>query len=110
MSAEAVLQDFGLKNVGKEYRETPFCGGTLPSGWYLVIHGRHKFTNDEVRRLSHGCEVVACLSRSMSWSAELLVGRMESRFGPLRMMPSWAAGTWRSRVALLLASPPFATV
>ena len=71
---EAVLQDFGLKNVGKEYRETPFCGGMLPSGWYLVIHGRHEFTNDEVRRLSHGCEVIACfveehvmVSRAAGW-------------------------------------------
>ena len=57
---EAVLHDFGLKNAGKEYRETPFCGGPLPSGWYLVIHGRHEFTNDEASRLSRGCEVIAC--------------------------------------------------
>jgi len=71
---EAVLRDLGLKNVGKEYRDTPFCGGALPSGWYLVIHGRHEFTNDEVRRLSQGCEVVACfveehvmVSRAAGW-------------------------------------------
>jgi len=71
---EAVLQDFGLKNVGNEYRETPFCGGKLPSGWFLVIHGRHEFTNDEVRRLSRGCEVIACfveehvmVSRTAGW-------------------------------------------
>src|ERR1035441_6535497 len=57
---EAVLQGFGLKNVGKEYCKTPFCGGALPSGWYLVIHGRHEFANDEARRLSRGCEVIAC--------------------------------------------------
>jgi len=57
---EAVLQDLGLRNVGKEHRKTRFCGGALPSGWYLVIHGRHEFTNDEVRRLSLGCEVIAC--------------------------------------------------
>jgi hypothetical protein len=71
---EAVLREFGLKNVGKEYRKTPFCGGALPSGWYLVIHGRHEFTNDEMRRRSRGCEVVACfveehvmVSRSAMW-------------------------------------------
>ncbi|HRI16820.1 MAG TPA: hypothetical protein PLX89_27830 [Verrucomicrobiota bacterium] len=71
---DAVLQDFGLKNVGKEYRKTPFCGGALPSGWFLVIHGRHEFTNDEVRRLSRGCETVACfveehvmVSRAAGW-------------------------------------------
>ncbi len=40
---ETVLADFGLKNVGKEYRDTPFCGGLLPNGWYLIIHGRHEF-------------------------------------------------------------------
>lgn len=57
---ESVLQHFGLKNVGKEYRDTPFCGGELPSGWYLVNHGRHEFTDDEARRLSRDCEVVAC--------------------------------------------------
>jgi hypothetical protein len=71
---EAVLQDFGLKNVGKEYRKTPFCGGILPSGWYLVIHARHEFTHDEVRRVSRGAEVVACfveehvmVSRAAGW-------------------------------------------
>jgi hypothetical protein len=71
---EAVLQDFGLKNVGKEYCKTPFCGGALPSGWYLVIHGRHEFANDEARRLSRGCEVIACfveehvmVSRAAGW-------------------------------------------
>jgi hypothetical protein len=69
-----VLQEFGLKNVGKEYCRTPFCGGLLPSGWYLVIHGRHEFTNDEARQLSRGCEVIACfveehvmVSRAASW-------------------------------------------
>ena len=71
---EAVLQDFGLKNAGKEYRDTPFCGGMLPSGWFLLIHGRHEFSNDQVRRLSRGCEVVACfveehvmVSRAAGW-------------------------------------------
>lgn len=71
---EAVLQSFGLRNIGKEYFDTPFCGGALPSGWYLVIHGRHEFTSDEVRRLSRGCEVVACfvdehvmVSRAVGW-------------------------------------------
>jgi hypothetical protein len=71
---EAVLREFGLKNVGKDYRKTPFCGGALPSGWYLLIRGRHEFTNDEVRRLSRGCEVVACfveehvgVSRAAMW-------------------------------------------
>lgn len=59
-SPEAVLQDLGLKNVGKEYHKTPFCGGTLPSGWFLVIHGRHEFSNDEVRSLSRGGEAIAC--------------------------------------------------
>jgi hypothetical protein len=70
----AVLQDFGLKNVGREYCTTPYCGGSLPSGWYLVIHGRHEFTSDEARRLSRGCEVVACfveehvmVSRAAGW-------------------------------------------
>jgi hypothetical protein len=73
-TAEAVLQEFGLKNVGREHCETPYCGGALPSGWYLVIHGRHEFTNDEVRRLSQRCEVIACfveehvmVSRASSW-------------------------------------------
>jgi hypothetical protein len=57
---DAVLREFGLKNVGnKGYRDTPFSGGALPSGWFLVTHGRHAFTNDEVRRLSRDCEVVA---------------------------------------------------
>jgi hypothetical protein len=71
---EAVLHDFGLKNVGKKYHDTPFCGGVSPSGWFLVIHGRHEFTNDETRRLSVGCEVVACfveehmmVSRAACW-------------------------------------------
>jgi hypothetical protein len=71
---EAVLQDFGLKNVGKEYCKTHFCGGALPSGWFLVIHGRHEFTNDEVRQLSRGGEVIACfveehvmVSRAAGW-------------------------------------------
>jgi hypothetical protein len=57
---EEVLQTYGLKNVGKAYRNTPFCGGILPSGWFLLIHGRHEFTNDEARRLSKDCEVGAC--------------------------------------------------
>ena len=71
---EAVLQDFGLKSVGKEYHKTPFCGGTLPSGWFLVIHGRHEFSNDEVRSLSCGGEAIACfveehvmVSRAAAW-------------------------------------------
>ncbi len=73
-SLDAILQNFGLKNVGKGYRKTPYCGGELPSGWVLVIHGRHEFTNDEVRRLSRGCEVIACfveehvmVSRAANW-------------------------------------------
>ncbi|MFN7141601.1 MAG: hypothetical protein ACK4UN_19945 [Limisphaerales bacterium] len=73
-SPEAVLQEFGLRNVGKEYHDTPFSGGVLPSGWFLIIRGRHEFTNDEVRRLSRGCEVVACfveehvmVSRAAAW-------------------------------------------
>jgi hypothetical protein len=56
------------------YCKTPFCGGALPSGWFLVIHGGHEFTNDEARRLSRGCEVVACfveehvmVSRAAAW-------------------------------------------
>jgi len=71
---EAVLRDFGLKNIGKEYCKTPFCGGALPSGWFLVIHGRHEFANDEARSLSSGCEVIACfveehvmVSRAAGW-------------------------------------------
>ena len=71
----AALQDFGLKNAGKGYCDTPYCGGWLPSGWYLIIHGRHEFTNDEARRLSRGCEVVACfveervgVSRASGWN------------------------------------------
>ena len=71
---EAVLQDFGLKNVGKEYHKTPFCGGALPTGWFLLIHGRHEFTNDEVQQLSRGGEVIACfveehvmVSRAAGW-------------------------------------------
>ncbi len=68
------MQNLGLRNVGKEYCDTSFCGGELPGGWYLVIHGRHEFTNDEVRRLSVDCEVVACfieehvmVSRAAFW-------------------------------------------
>ena len=57
---EAVLQDFGLTSVGKEHRKTPFCGGPLPSGWYLVIHGRHEYTGAEAQRLSRGCDLIAC--------------------------------------------------
>jgi hypothetical protein len=71
---DSVLQDFGLTNVGKEYHKTPFCGGALPTGWFLVIHGRHEYTNDEVRQLSRGCEVIACsveehvmFSRASGW-------------------------------------------
>jgi hypothetical protein len=71
---EVVLRDFGLKNVGKQYHKTPFCGGVLPAGWFLVVHGRHEFTNDEVQRLSRGGEVVACfveehvmVSRAAGW-------------------------------------------
>jgi hypothetical protein len=71
---EAVLQSFGLKTVGKEYHKTRFCGGVLPSGWFLVIHGRHEFANDEARSLSSGCEVIACfveehvmVSRAAGW-------------------------------------------
>jgi hypothetical protein len=71
---ELVLQDFGLKSVGKEYRDTPFCGGPLPNGWYLVVHGRHEYTNAEAQRLSRGCEVLACfveehvmVSRAAGW-------------------------------------------
>src|SRR5262245_40541048 len=71
---DSVLQEFGLTNVGKEYHKTPFWGGALPSGWFLVIHGRHEYTNDEVRQLSRGCEVVACFveehvmfSRASGW-------------------------------------------
>lgn len=71
---EAVLQDFGLKNVGKEHPESPLCGGLMPNGWYLVIQERHEFTSDEVRRLSISCEVVACfveehvmVSRAAQW-------------------------------------------
>ncbi len=70
----AVLHDFGLKNIGKEYCKAPYCGGSLPSGWYLVIHGQHELTNDEARQVSRGCEVVACfveehvmVSRAAGW-------------------------------------------
>lgn len=73
-SPKAVLQDFGLKNVGKEYQKTPFCGGALPSGWFLVIHGRHEFTKEEARSVSRGGEVIACfveehvmISRAAGW-------------------------------------------
>jgi hypothetical protein len=57
---EAVLEEFGLKNVGKDYQKTRFSGGLLPNGWFLVNHERHEFTNNEVQRLSRGAEVVAC--------------------------------------------------
>lgn len=70
----AVLQEFGVKNAGKTHRKTPFRGGVLPSGWFLLIHGRHEFTRDEVRRLSRGGEAVACfveehvmVSRAAAW-------------------------------------------
>src|ERR1044071_5183864 len=46
----------------------------LPSGWFLVIQGRHEFKNDEVRQLSLGGEVIACFveehvmgSRAAGW-------------------------------------------
>lgn len=71
---EAVLQAFGLRNVGKEYRKTRYCGGTLPSGWFLLTYGRHEFTNKQARELSRGCEVIACfaeehvmVSRAANW-------------------------------------------
>lgn len=71
---DAVLQEFGLRNIGKEYHKTPYGGGALPSGWFLVEHGRHEFTDDEVQRLSRGCEVIACfveehvmVSRAAGW-------------------------------------------
>jgi hypothetical protein len=73
-TAEAILRDLGLKNVGKENQKTPFCGGALPSGWFLVIHRRHEFTSGEGRQLSRGAEVVACfveehvmVSRAAGW-------------------------------------------
>ncbi|RBP46501.1 hypothetical protein DES53_102892 [Roseimicrobium gellanilyticum] len=72
---EMVLRDFGLRRaVSKEYRHTPFRGGPLPNGWFVMIHGRHEFTSDEMRHLSSACEVVACfveehvmVSRSACW-------------------------------------------
>ena len=71
---EAVLRDFGLKNVGAAYRDTPYCGGMLPSGWFLVTHGWHEFSTNEVRSLSRDCEVIACfveehvmVSRAAGW-------------------------------------------
>jgi hypothetical protein len=71
---DAVLNELGLQNLGKQYVKTPFCGGTLPTGWFLVIHGRHEFTNDEARRFSMGGEVIACfveehvmVSRAAAW-------------------------------------------
>src|SRR4051812_38540656 len=71
---ETVLKEFGLKNIGKEPSKTVFCGGALPGGWFLVIQGRHEFTNEEVRQLSRGCEVTACfveehvmVSRAAGW-------------------------------------------
>lgn len=77
---EAVLQEFGLRNAGKEPCKTPFCGGSLPGGWFLVVHGRHEFTNDEVRSLSRGGEVVACfveehvmVSRAAAWKDRVQV-------------------------------------
>ena len=71
---EVILREFGLRNVGKAYHKTPYGGGALPSGWFLVEHGRHEFTDDEVRGLSRGCEVIACfveehvmVSRAAGW-------------------------------------------
>jgi hypothetical protein len=71
---EAVLQEFGLNNAGKDPCKTRFSGGALPTGWFLLIHGRHEFTNNEVQRLSRGCEVIACfveehvmVSRAANW-------------------------------------------
>ncbi len=69
------MGDFGLRNVGRQCLATPFCGGRLPSGWYLVIHGGHEFTIEEAARLSRGCELVACfvdervmVSRAAGWN------------------------------------------
>jgi hypothetical protein len=71
---ESILQEFGLKNVGKKYRDTPFCGGPLPNNWFLLILGHHEFTDTEAQRLSTGCEVVGCfveehvmVSRAAGW-------------------------------------------
>jgi len=52
---EAVLQNLGLKNLGKEYHKTPFCGGTLPeisrkpflapaAHVHVYMANRHKYT------------------------------------------------------------------
>jgi hypothetical protein len=59
-TAELVLQDFGLSRAGKVDRKATYWGGDLPGGWFLVVRERHEFTDDEVRRLSAGCEVIAC--------------------------------------------------
>ncbi|WP_150107204.1 hypothetical protein [Pedosphaera parvula] len=42
------------------YQRSSYHGGLLPSGWFLVIHGRHEFTDAEVKQLSQAAEVVAC--------------------------------------------------
>jgi hypothetical protein len=71
---ESVLQDFGLKSAGNADQDTRFSGGPLPGGWYLVVQERHEFTDAEARRLSRGCEMVACfveehvmVSRAAGW-------------------------------------------
>ena len=59
-SSEAILNDFGLEKVTETCCNSPYRGGMLPSGWFLVCHGRHEFTDDELQRFSQGCEVIAC--------------------------------------------------
>lgn len=57
---ELVLEAFGLARAGKAPGKAKYWGGNLPGGWFLVVRERHEFTDDELRRLSAGCEVIAC--------------------------------------------------
>jgi hypothetical protein len=72
---EAVLRDFGLRKASEAgRRNSSIVGALLPSGWHVISHGRHEFTDEEVARHSQGCEVVACfveehvmVSRAAHW-------------------------------------------
>jgi hypothetical protein len=65
-----------LRSTGKRgtFPKFSLSGAGLPTGWYLICHWRHEFTDAELQKLSVGGEVVACfveehvmVSRAAGW-------------------------------------------
>ena len=64
-SPDEVLSAIGLRSTGKrvELPESGYNGANLPNGWFLVIADRAEseiIDEGVLRRLSIGCEVIAC--------------------------------------------------